>query len=51
MGYNAEGGTVGVGKAANAAVVVSILLVFILDAVAVQTTQLVYDLFINTTTI
>lgn len=47
MGYNAGGGTVGVGKAANAAVVVSILLVFILDALAVQTTNLIYDLFIN----
>ncbi|WMJ73561.1 ABC transporter permease [Cytophagaceae bacterium ABcell3] len=39
-GYNATKGTVGVGKAANSAVVVASLLVFILDMIAVQITQL-----------
>lgn len=35
-GYNATNGTVGVGKGANSAVVISMLLVFILDLVALQ---------------
>lgn len=35
-GYNASNGTVGVGKSANAAVVISMLLIFILDLVALQ---------------
>jgi phospholipid/cholesterol/gamma-HCH transport system permease protein len=40
MGYHAEKGTEGVGKAANAAVVVSSLSIFILDLIAVQLTSL-----------
>jgi phospholipid/cholesterol/gamma-HCH transport system permease protein len=39
-GYNAENGTEGVGNAANSAVVISSLLIFIIDLVAVQTTSL-----------
>jgi phospholipid/cholesterol/gamma-HCH transport system permease protein len=39
-GYNADKGTEGVGKAANAAVVYASLLVFIIDMVAVQLTSL-----------
>jgi phospholipid/cholesterol/gamma-HCH transport system permease protein len=39
-GYNASNGTVGVGKAANAAVVLASLAVFILDMIAVQITSL-----------
>jgi phospholipid/cholesterol/gamma-HCH transport system permease protein len=39
-GYNANTGTEGVGKAANAAVVMASLLVFIIDMVAVQITSL-----------
>ncbi len=39
-GYNAQKGTEGVGKAANAAVVYSSLAVFILDMIAVQITSL-----------
>ena len=39
-GYNANKGTVGVGEAANAAVVFSSLAVFILDMIAVQITSL-----------
>jgi phospholipid/cholesterol/gamma-HCH transport system permease protein len=35
-GYTAKNGTVGVGKGANSAVVISMLLVFILDLVALQ---------------
>lgn len=35
-GYNATNGTVGVGKGANSAVVISMLLIFILDLVALQ---------------
>lgn len=38
-GFNASKGTVGVGKAANSAVVVSSLLIFIIDMIAVQITQ------------
>jgi phospholipid/cholesterol/gamma-HCH transport system permease protein len=40
MGYHAEKGTEGVGKAANVAVVVSSLSIFILDLIAVQLTSL-----------
>ena len=43
-GYNSDKGTEGVGKSANSAVVVASLLVFILDLVAVQITDLFYDL-------
>ena len=39
-GYNSENGTEGVGAAANSAVVVSSLLVFIIDMIAVQVTDL-----------
>ncbi len=39
-GYNSNKGTEGVGKAANAAVVIASLLVFIIDMVAVQLTSL-----------
>ncbi len=39
-GYNANKGTEGVGKAANAAVVFASLLVFIIDMIAVQLTSL-----------
>jgi phospholipid/cholesterol/gamma-HCH transport system permease protein len=35
-GYHAEGGTQGVGKAANSAVVYSSLFIFLIDGVAVQ---------------
>lgn len=38
-GYQASGGTVGVGNAANSAVVLSSLLIFIIDLVAVQLKQ------------
>ncbi|MDX2001677.1 MAG: ABC transporter permease [Chitinophagales bacterium] len=40
MGYHATKGTAGVGQAANSAVVISSLLVFIIDMVAVQVTQI-----------
>jgi|ERR1035437_10252539 phospholipid/cholesterol/gamma-HCH transport system permease protein len=39
MGYTSSKGTEGVGKAANSAVVVSSLLIFIIDAIAVQITS------------
>jgi phospholipid/cholesterol/gamma-HCH transport system permease protein len=39
-GYNANKGTEGVGKAANAAVVFASLMVFIIDMIAVQITSL-----------
>jgi len=39
-GYNAENGTEGVGKAANSAVVFGSLMVFVVDMVAVQLTNL-----------
>ena len=39
-GYNADKGTEGVGKAANAAVVYASLMVFVLDMIAVQVTSL-----------
>ncbi|MFN6945879.1 MAG: MlaE family ABC transporter permease [Cytophagaceae bacterium] len=41
-GYHAEKGTLGVGKAAHSAVVVSSLLIFVLDMIAVQITQLFF---------
>ena len=40
-GYNADKGTEGVGKAANAAVVYASLMVFIIDMIAVQITSLI----------
>ncbi len=40
MGYNADNGTEGVGKAANSAVVFGSLMVFVVDMVAVQITNL-----------
>lgn len=43
MGYNSGRGTEGVGKAANAAVVASSLVIFLLDLMAVQ----LADLLIN----
>lgn len=43
-GYNTEKGTVGVGKAANSAVVMASMLVFILDFVAVMISDIFYDL-------
>ncbi|MGK7397234.1 MAG: MlaE family ABC transporter permease [Candidatus Cyclobacteriaceae bacterium M3_2C_046] len=39
-GYNSKGGTVGVGNAANSAVVVASLMIFIIDLLAVQIKQL-----------
>jgi phospholipid/cholesterol/gamma-HCH transport system permease protein len=39
-GYNSKKGTEGVGNSANSAVVVSSLLIFILDLIAVQITDL-----------
>ena len=39
-GYNSKGGTVGVGNAANSAVVVASLLIFIIDLIAVQLKQI-----------
>jgi phospholipid/cholesterol/gamma-HCH transport system permease protein len=39
-GYNANKGTVGVGEAANSSVVITSLMVFIIDVVAVQITNL-----------
>ena len=43
-GYNSSKGTEGVGNSANSSVVVASLVVFILDLVAVQITDLFYDL-------
>lgn len=40
MGYNSKKGTEGVGRSANSAVVVASLLVFIIDLIAVQITDL-----------
>ncbi len=40
-GYNAKGGTQGVGIAANTAVVISSVVIFILDLMAVQITELI----------
>jgi phospholipid/cholesterol/gamma-HCH transport system permease protein len=39
-GYNSQKGTEGVGKSANAAVVISSLLIFIIDLITVQITDL-----------
>ena len=39
-GYNSSKGTEGVGRSANSAVVVASLLVFVLDLIAVQITDL-----------
>lgn len=44
MGYHSKKGTEGVGKSANSAVVVASLMVFILDLLAVQITDLFYEL-------
>ena len=41
-GFNSENGTEGVGKAANTAVVIASLLVFVVDMIAVQITSLLY---------
>lgn len=43
-GYHSDKGTEGVGRSANSAVVIASLLVFILDLIAVQITDLFYDL-------
>lgn len=39
-GYNAQKGTVGVGRAANSSVVVASLLIFVIDLIVVQITQI-----------
>jgi phospholipid/cholesterol/gamma-HCH transport system permease protein len=44
MGYNSKKGTEGVGKSANSAVVISSLAIFVLDLIAVQITDLFYEL-------
>jgi phospholipid/cholesterol/gamma-HCH transport system permease protein len=41
-GYNSNSGTEGVGKAANSAVVMASLLVFVIDMIAVQITSLLF---------
>lgn len=41
-GYNSGGGTVGVGNAANSSVVISSLLIFVIDLIAVQLKQLLF---------
>jgi phospholipid/cholesterol/gamma-HCH transport system permease protein len=43
-GYYSDKGTEGVGRSSNSAVVVASLLVFIIDLLAVQVTNLIYDL-------
>jgi phospholipid/cholesterol/gamma-HCH transport system permease protein len=43
-GYNSAKGTEGVGRSANSAVVVASLLIFILDLIAVQITDVFYEL-------
>lgn len=43
-GYNSKKGTEGVGRSANSAVVVASLLIFIIDLIAVQITDLFYEL-------
>jgi phospholipid/cholesterol/gamma-HCH transport system permease protein len=40
-GYHAKGGTQGVGVAANTAVVISSVTIFVLDMIAVQITELI----------
>jgi phospholipid/cholesterol/gamma-HCH transport system permease protein len=42
QGYNSSNGTEGVGRSANAAVVISSLFVFIIDLIAVQITNFFY---------
>jgi phospholipid/cholesterol/gamma-HCH transport system permease protein len=42
-GYNCKKGTVGVGKAANAAVVYTSMLLFVIDFIAVFVTNIFYD--------
>jgi phospholipid/cholesterol/gamma-HCH transport system permease protein len=43
-GYNSAKGTEGVGRSANSAVVVASLLIFVLDLIAVQITDIFYEL-------
>ena len=43
-GYHCSKGTVGVGKAANSAVVFTSMLLFIIDFIAVFVTDIFYDL-------
>ena len=43
-GYNSQKGTVGVGRAANSAVVIASMLLFIIDFVAVLVADIFYDL-------
>ena len=43
-GYNCEKGTVGVGTAANSAVVFASMLLFILDFIAVFVTDILFEL-------
>ena len=43
-GYNTSGGTAGVGTAANTAVVMASVLIFVLDFVAVLVTDIFYGL-------
>ena len=40
-GYHASGGTQGVGRASNASVVISSVVIFILDLIAVQITEII----------
>jgi phospholipid/cholesterol/gamma-HCH transport system permease protein len=44
MGFNSKKGTEGVGNSANSAVVISSLMIFIIDLVAVQIADLFYEL-------
>jgi phospholipid/cholesterol/gamma-HCH transport system permease protein len=44
MGYHSKKGTEGVGRSANSAVVIASLMVFVLDLLAVQITDLFYEL-------
>ncbi|KAA3651985.1 MAG: ABC transporter permease [Bacteroidetes bacterium] len=44
MGYHSKKGTEGVGKSANSSVVIASLMVFILDLLAVQITDLFYEI-------
>ena len=44
MGYNSEKGTQGVGKAANTAVVLASLLLFVVDFLAVLTADIFYTI-------
>ena len=40
-GYNASGGTQGVGRASNASVVISSVVIFVIDLIAVQITEII----------